>query len=77
MKVRVAFEYNHGYSDLPPLYKKYFRQTLSTLLKRPVQHLKRWFLLICSIQESVNPVLVADRFLSDKALRRWVWLPIT
>ena len=49
LKDTVAFEYNLVYSDLPPLYKKYFRPTLPTLLKRPVQHLKRWFLFIRSI----------------------------
>ena len=76
LKERIAYEYTLGYADLPPLYKKYFKDDLSTLLKRPPSRLIRWFLLIRSIRETTLLHLATDRFLDDKALRRWVGLPI-
>ena len=76
LQTRIAYEYTLGYSDLPSSYKPYFRDSLSVLLKKHPPHLKRWFLLIRSIREALSPHLVMDRFFDDKALRRWVGLPI-
>ena len=76
LQTRIAYEYTLGYSDLPSSYKTYFRDSLSVLLKKHPPHLKRWFLLIRSIREALSPHLVMDRFFDDKALRRWIGLPI-
>ena len=76
LQTRIAYEYTLGYSDLPSSYKPYFRDSLSVLLKKHPPHLKRWFLLIRSIREALSPHLVMDRFFDDKALRRWIGLPI-
>lgn len=76
LKERISYEYTLGHSSLPTQYKKYFRVTLPDLLSSQPPQLKSWFLLIRSIRETTALHLVTDRFLDDKALRRWIGLPI-
>jgi hypothetical protein len=70
----ITAEYAVGRSSLHPVYNRYFITTLETILLRPPDQLKLWFLVIRSGREAVH-VRTPDTFSTNAALRNWIGLP--
>ena len=70
----ISAKYAVGSSSLHPVYNRYFITTLETILLRPPDQLKLWFLVIRSGHEAVH-VRTPDTFSTNAALRNWIGLP--
>ena len=75
LKHAIELEYSTGIQSLPKVYRRYFCTPLPILLKKPSLYLKRWFLVIRSGRESLNPPYHNDIWRHNFSLRRWIGLP--
>ena len=77
LKVAIESEYEKGTQDLPTTYNRYFCTPLPILLNKSTTYLKRWFLVIRSGRESIQPIPIRDIWYNNQALRKWIGLPPT
>jgi hypothetical protein len=74
LRASISAEYAVGRSSLHPVYTRYFTTTLETILLRPPDQLKLWFLLIRSGREALH-IRTPDTFSTNATLRNWIGLP--
>ena len=70
----VRAELQQGLDQLAPLYQGYFREIATTLLSKPANHIKRWFLVI-RIAREANDTDQQDGFTHISTLRSWIMRP--
>ena len=70
----ITAEYQLGQGDLPGTYSSFFHTPLPFLLKKDVNSLKRWFLIIRTAREANTMVGDLDDFSFDGPLRTWIGL---
>jgi len=70
----IKTEHTLGRSSLHQVYNRYFSTTLETLLQRPPDQLKQWFLVIRSGREAIHAT-TPDTFSTNATLRNWIAPP--
>ena len=73
----IFLEHLQGLDNLPYVYASYFLTPLQSLFKKPITHLKQWFLVIRSGRECCDPNSYNDIFAYNTCLRKWVGLFVT
>ena len=70
----VRVELQQGLDQLAPLYQGYFCDNAITLLSKPADCIKRWFLVIRIAREG-NDTDQQDGFTHNPTLQSWIMLP--
>ena len=74
LNTAITAEYAIGKGDLPGPYSSFFHTPLPFLLKKDVNSLKRWFLIIRAAREANTMVGDLDDFSFNGPLRTWIGL---
>ena len=74
LRSAITAEYTLGRGDLPGPYSSFFHIPLSSLLKKDVNSLKRWFLIVRTAREAHTIIGDLDDFSFDGPLRTWIGL---
>ena len=74
LRISIAKEYGLGIGEIPQVYSSFFHTPLQKILKRGVEYLKRWFLIIRTAREANTLVRDIDDFSFDGPLRKWIGL---
>ena len=74
LNTAITAEYVIGKGDLPGPYSSFFHTPLPFLLKKDVNSLKRWFLIIRAAREANTMVGDLDDFSFNGPLRTWIGL---
>jgi hypothetical protein len=74
LNTAITAEYTLVKGDLPGPYSSFFHTPLPFLLKKDINSLKRWFLIIRAAREANNMVGDLDDFSFNGPLRTWIGL---